>query len=435
MRSSQRVCSAVSTVGMACFDLISSLPIVDSLQMGSHMSLRSFAHIESALFILDYVVPDTSTSTRSLACPNLATSALDLGHFELFLSLQAFSRIGPTASPFGKAPLDFMLLIIGLAKADPSMSSRSSAHLDSALLALDRAAVGPSAPVRQPAHFGLSAPLLGLSRLGSVSSLPVVSSVSLGSPMFVHSFACSGLPALVLDYAHVEPMPLLRAMTRPGSSASTFGICSFQYAAAMPVLNALVLGSQTSVRSRARLDSAISVVDFAHTGPATLARSSARTGLSAFAMSLSRAGLSLFVLLSTHLELSIFIRSFNQLEPFLLAMVPGHTGLPTSTRSPACTGFAALVTGLCNIGSIFSPSVIDRSTLDSSLFTRSFARCDFRTSVLDHLRLGFVSLARGSVHVALSAFVSGLACQGFVSFLPVTDSATLGPLLLSRSFS
>ena len=435
MRSSQRVSSVVSPVGLACLDLVSSPPIVDSMQMGSCMSLRSFAHVDSALLISDHAIPGTSASIRSLARLSPATSTLDLGHFEPFLPPQARCRPDLAASVLGKAPLDFMVPIIELAKSEPSISLRSPARLDSALLALDCGAVGPSPFARQLVHLGSSASLLGLSRLGSVSSLPVVSSASFGSPLSPHSLARSGLLPSVLNYAHLEPTLLLQAMTQPGSSVSIYGVCSFQYAAAMPVLCQLTLGSQTLLRSFACLGLAISVVDFAHIGPSMFTRSSARTELSAFLTGLSRVGFSLLVILSTHPELSTFIKSFNHLEPSVLAMLLAHTGLPTSPRSHSCIGFAASAAGLCNSGSIFSPSVIDKSNLDSFLPTRSFAHCDFDTSVSDLLRPGPLSPVRAFLHVAPSAFVSGLACQGFVSLLPVTDSAHLGPLLLARSSS
>ena len=76
---------------------------------------------------------------------------------------------------------------------------------------------------------------------------------------------------------------------------------------------------------------------------------------------------------------------------------------------------------------------LDFGEIDSFISARSFGRSGFVLSSFDLAHLGFFLLTRGFAGVGLSLPMPGIARTEFVFFLPVTDKAYMGLLLLLRS--
>ena len=82
--------------------------------------------------------------------------------------------------------------------------------------------------------------------------------LTLGSFLFLRSFAHSGSALLVVDYLNPDSPLLPRSFTRYESSPPAHGKVSFGSVMSMSLLDFLSLGSFSSARSFARFESAVS---------------------------------------------------------------------------------------------------------------------------------------------------------------------------------
>lgn len=104
-------------------------------------------------------------------------------------------------------------------------------------------------------------------------------------------------------------------------------------------------------------------------------------------------------------------------------------------RNFAQVGFLLFLLGLSRAGFVFSLSVIDSTTLDFSMLPKSSGHPGLVLSVFNFADVELLLFVRSFICVELACSVVGLARIGSVYSLSVLDKTTLEPLLFVQSFS
>jgi hypothetical protein len=133
-----------------------------------------------------------------LGCGDFTLSVLDLLHLDFFLPLHSSAHLG------------FVILASECSSIDSLFPVRSFARSGSLLPVLFVNHLGSSLLPQSPARMDLAVSAPGVCRMGS-SSL-IFDAMHLESLISVRSFAQPELLVPVLDFAHIELIPLPRSM-------------------------------------------------------------------------------------------------------------------------------------------------------------------------------------------------------------------------------
>ena len=262
------------------------------------------------------------------------------------------------------------------------------------MLALDIVYVNSLVLAQSCTRLGSFLLLFSATRLGS--TLLILDRTSLDLALSVQSLTCLGLAASILQFASVGSFTSLRGFVQVGSFLSISGLTRPEPVFFLSVVAAVHLGFPLSPRSRACLGLAVPLVHAARLGSFPLVRNSVRTDPLMLMIGLCRLGFVSppLVVDSTHLGPSSPARSFVQLDLALL--------------------------------------VIDLVAPGLFLLTQSFGHIDLALFIFDATHLDFTSSVRQPAHLDFSASTVGLARTGFVSSLLVVDSAFPGPAVSIR---
>ena len=136
-----------------------------------------------------------------------------------------------------------------------------------------------------------------------------------------------------------------------------------------------------------------------------------------------------------HTELSVLVKSFARCESFLLVLDSAHVDLSMLAQDFTRLESAVLISGLSCTGPVFALPVIDSATLGFTLFLRSLSCSDLSPFVLDANRLGLLMFPKDFARLDLAISVLGSSRVGSVSLLSVIDCGNPGPSVSLQSYS
>ena len=286
-------------------------------ESGSAISVRSLAHLGFMLsamglcrvgflaLLLDFAQFDPSMLLHSFVCLGLPSPVPEFTHLSLPLSLQSFMCCGFAVFIFGVSELEPAVLVLDSVHLELPPSSRSPAWLGSSALLLAMADVGFLILLHNFGWADFSVPLVGVAWFEPPPSL--LDFAQLGFSASLRSFVCgesallslgmakSGSFLLLLDAFQIEPILFPQSPSCPELCVFTLDLCHVGFMlfvhshgrleSSILVLDFLVLGSSTPLRSYGcsdfatsifglgRMGFSISVLDFALAGFSMLARS------------------------------------------------------------------------------------------------------------------------------------------------------------------
>ena len=290
----------------------------------------------------------------------------------------------------------------------------------------------PMSP-QQFLQLGSAVSVFGCNRIGFLFKLSLTDSASTGPSSFARCFSQSDLSISPPDFAKLGLTLFLQTVARLEPCLLAFGVCKFDYAQSMSVVNYLVMGSPIPTRSLVCLGSSSFMSDYANPGPSSSLKSLGCIELSLFAIGVSWLGFFLLLFDTPTPEPSPSLRSFACSELPTSMLEISHCGSSTFLQSFARADSLALTTGVARLELISSPSVIESTALDSPSFVRSYVHLGSAVLVLDFLRLDFALSLRSVVRTGLSCFVWGLTRVGFLFSLPLVDYGCMDSPLLFRS--
>ena len=247
-------------------------------QSRSDLTLLARSFVTLGLVLL------TSSAVRLGA----ALLALDSSHFGSSALTQNMGRLGllplvfdflftePSTLTRGSNRLGSSAFLSGIARTALPAPTLDHVHMGSALPTRSLVCLGLVMPVPDSLHPDFPLPphghsrhgpivfLWGLSRLGFVFSLPVISSTNSGSAPPLRSLLRHGPAALTLDLLHLDPFLLSHSSGKPEAAASMFGISRCG-----PLVLALDSGLPDFLpppQSYARLELLLPVPDLLHMG-------------------------------------------------------------------------------------------------------------------------------------------------------------------------
>ena len=221
------------------------------------------------------------------------------------------------------------------------------------------------------------------------------------------------------------------------------------------VVNIVTLELPLLLRSTAKLGASMPAPKFAHAGPAMPSRSFAHLDAAVSTFGLSRPGPAMLVPAGATLESPTFLRSHSRMDAALpalglskpdssisprslahpglpaLALRPADLGLLASLQSSSRAEFLVLLVGLARLGPCLS--ALDRVTVESLPFTRSFARVELALLTLCASQPGSSPSLRSSSHSGAAALPWGTARTG--SCLLASDSGSTASIPSTRSLA
>ena len=409
--------------------------MTDSTYFGFFLSPRSLGRSGLFLLTLEGAYLGLFLSVHSLACLELVLSVLDSLHLGLPFSPQGFGQL---ASAFFTVGLSrpssvFVLSVIDTVHFGLSLLVRKFAQPESAVLPLDLLHLAFSMSVQGSAWQGFSVLIWGLSRVGLVSSLPLLDNTHLDSMSLMRSLGQLNLSLSALDFLRLGLFLLVRGYTRLGSAVSVLGMSRVDVS--LSLLDHTEPGSSLLLQASSHLALLLLVLDPLHLDLPPPMRSCIDLGLAILILGFTRVGsvFSLFVVSSALSEPLLFAKSiacfgFPTLVPDLL-----HLGLVLPVHSFSGVEFAMLLLGLSRAGSVFSPSLVDVTTLGSLPSARSMARLELLLSILKHQHIGFSLFTQSHTCFELIVPSSGSGNSG--SLLLVLDYVLLGLLPSTQSFA
>eukprot|EP00435_Cladocopium_sp_Y103_P024796 s154_g6.t1 len=408
--------------------------VTDSTYLGFFLSPRSLARSGFFLLTLECAHLGLFLSAHSLACLELVMSVLDSLHLGLPFSPQSFCQITSAFFTVGlsRSGSVFVLSVIDTVHFGFLLLVRKFARLESAVLPLDLLHLAFSMSVQGSAWQGFSVLIWGLSRVGLVSSLPMLDNTHLDSLSLMRSFAQLSLSLSVLDFLHLGPFLLVKGYTRLGSAVSVLGMSRVDVSLSLP--DYTEPGSSLFLQASSHLALLVLVLDLLHLDLPFSMRSCIDLGLATLILGLTRAGsvFSLFVVSSALSEPSLFAKSsacfgFPTLVPDLL-----HLGFFLPIHSFSGVEFTVLLFGLSRAGSISSPSLVDVTTLGSLPSAHSMLRLALLLSILDHQHVGFCLFLQSHTCFELIMPTFGIGNSG--SLVLVLDYVLPGLLPSTQSF-
>ena len=354
-----RLGSAVLVFGMACSGL--TIPPSDTISLGPTPLLQSIACLELLLSALDLLKLGLSLLVRSPAYIGLACSTLGLTRvssvFSLFavdtatsdfsLLIHGLGRPNSLAFILDFLHLDFFISMRSLVRCSSKMPAVGVLRLDLSPSVSDHCTSGPFLSSRSPAHFGLA--------------LPVFDLLHLGFPMSAQCFCWIGL------------------------ALSVFGKFSFGQSS-VSVMGRVMFDFSLSVRSSARFDSLLLILDFLHLELSLLLRNVICFSSSTSVCGLACCGLALLLSDFVNLGLSVFLQSMVWIDLALPLLDFLHLGFPSLARQSACFGSSFFAYGLSRFSSALL--LMDHANVDFFLSPHSSSRLGFIISVFNYASIG-----------------------------------------------
>ena len=472
-------------------------PILDTIQMESIAFAQSFACLDSASFALNVAAMDSSMSIQGFTQPASTTLIpginqlgsmyalflIDVTYLGSFLFVQSRVRPGPCMSPLGTAymgPLpsprsfarlgspafafsfpqvglslssqksarvefllfvyrfttfDFLLLIFDFAHSGLSVLSHGVAQLGLLLSMLDATYIDLLMPLQQLIHLGSAVSMFGLNRIDSLFVLPVADYACCGSSTFVRSFAQPGLTLSVPDSTKCGFSTSLQNVAQSELCSPAFGVCKFDYAQLMSVVNYVIMGSLVLLRSFAHIGSAASVLDLVKVGLALSLQGLGRAAPSMLTIGMARCDFSLSIFGAIPVESLPSLRSLACLESPVSAIFVGHPGSSMFLRSFSKADPMMLAPGIARLELVSLLPVMESTTLGSPSLVHGSTCCDSAVLVLDFLHLDFASSVRSMVCTGLAQLIFGLSRLGLLSSPSLISSSYLDFLVFLRSFA
>ena len=432
----------LSASGPARSDGFSSAP--DFADMDSALPTRSFLCPEPCASAPDSSLPGPSLMSRSISRPGF----LSAGDIRLDPFLPALdSAQGYTTSPRSFACPDAASSALGMSSLDSPSSLHTRTHLESFLPLARAAQLGPALSALDPgtgrapsprtlarsdlapflvdcAHTGATLSLQSLSQVGA--AVPVCGNCQLGSPLLLQSFAKLEPPMSVADFSACGTPMLVQSLVTPGFGSS--------------VLDAVVMGSPLLLRSLLYVGLGLSMVDIVLLGLPMALRAFSRAEVILFASGCQRMELSLSACDLCPVGLLLLIQNFAWLgfrtsaqthtRPDPLPSTMDHSHIP-SLSLRGCSQVGS-VTPACGFGRPgFLPSAPDSLHLGAAVPLQSAARVGLSTSVLSTASLEATSSTRRLFCLELmlspaGQFVQADGVWNVGESLPVTSAARPG---------
>ena len=383
-----------SIFGLSRAGSVFPLFLVDAATFSSLLSLQGHACMGSVAPALDLLRPDLSISTRSCGRVGSAASAFDFLRLDLALFLRSHSRLDPSPLIPGVTRFGFLASLFDGITLGSTLSLQSHAYLGPLSPVLDVAHMGLPTLARDPAWFDFFVSVFGCSRPGSVFSLSVIDTVTIGSSLSPHSSARFGSFVPTLDFVKIDSSILLRQFACVEPAVFLFGLSRLDLAFSLSLVDVATFDLLLSLRSLAYLDLALPVSDYGHFSSSMSARNFYRVEPSILVLGVSRPGLSPSMFELAHSELSVLVKSFARSDSFLFVLDSAHFDLSTFARDFTRLESAASVSGLSCTGPMFALPVIDCANLGFTPFLRSFSCSDLSPFVLDASRLGLLIFPR-----------------------------------------
>ncbi|CAK9064906.1 Peptidase S74 domain-containing protein (Fragment) [Durusdinium trenchii] len=288
------------------------------------------------------------TSLRSFARPGLVVPVVDFAHFGSLMLARGPTRLGLCLSASGFFMVGSCMSVIMHANVGPSLSLRTPPVIKPRRATQSHAtSFAYAEPVMFVAAFGHIG--FSLLKLGTDLLPPNKSDLRLSAP-------CSP----VLE-------DLLSAPPRRPHSYSRLGFSSLAFGAA-------VFGSILSVVNTGVFDK-LSVIGATRMASFTSARNLVRPEPVPPASGVSCIEFPPFVVDFGSFDSFPSVRSSARLDSAVLVLGLTHTGSSPFTRGYACLGFSSLVPGTTKLGSVgfYSASVLGYAHLGSSSLARSLA--------------------------------------------------------------
>lgn len=188
----------------------------------------------------------------------------------------------------------------------------------------------------------------------------------------------------------------------------TVGISRAGSVSSLPAIASCHLGSTSFARSLSQVGGHLLVLDFIRPGSSLLLRRFCHLDLTVFLIQTCDFGTSLLVLDFSRLESFVFSRSHACLDPFLPAFCTGDADFSPSLHSFGRLGLAALLAGILQVGSIYSLLVIDGVNIDFLLFVQSSSQIGSLISAPAAGHLGPLSSPHSPAHLGSAVFILSL---------------------------
>lgn len=219
------------------------------------------------------------------------------------ISLRSFLQVGSIASPFGlsRAGLVSLLSVIDGSHVESLLLVRSSSRFDFLLSVPDFLHMGSSIPVRTFVCLGSMVSTAGCARPELVFILLVIDDVNFDPLLLLRSLARMDSGLFMLDASDLGSSSLLKSSGQPDPLVLAFGCSCLDLPMLSPDVG--ILDSAMFPKSSGCLGSVPLMSDLGHIDSSMLLQSSVKLGLCAFIAGISRAAFvsSLSVVDVTHL--------------------------------------------------------------------------------------------------------------------------------------
>eukprot|EP00435_Cladocopium_sp_Y103_P006375 s4706_g2.t1 len=409
-----------------------SLSVVDTTRTESFPSLQSFSHIDSAIPVYDFQMVDSSTFSHDIAwfgftlpisglsCSGFVFVLLlvDCGHMGFLLPVRTFihpeslllvidfTRLEPFLPPQSVAQLDSFLLLLELARpgfvllaldcavSGSTTSLRSIACFDLLILLLEASTLGLLMFMQSYSHMGFRLPAIGLTRTGSVFALSLMGAIHVEPSSFIRSLARPDSCMLVLDFTKSDFLVSLRDVTHSGFTLSCFGLSRAGFIFALSLTDAAHMDLSLLAQSLTHIAFFTLTCDFSNVGLALFSKNLGRLSSTIFVMGMSCIASSLLILCSMQVGPPVLVQSFAHSALAVFACGFEHFEFFPLPRNFAQSESTLLVFGLTCVGFVSLLSLVDSYTMDLSMFVRGLVKFESVVSPFDFLHLGSSTFLR-----------------------------------------
>ena len=224
----------------------------------------TLAHLEPAL------------SLQSHARSGFSPSSADLFHSESPPIIRQSTCAGSNLLAFGKARLDFAPSAMDLLRLGSFLPTRSHGQTGLHSPALDFLNLDSMASARSSVRFVFAAPIVGLSRMGSISFLSAIDKVHPELPLPLRSLSRVESASSAFDFLRLGSPSPLRSYNRCGPAPPA--ICATRMSSSPSVLGLVHLDSSLSLHSHAYSEPLMSTFDLLHPGLSTSMQTSCHIG-------------------------------------------------------------------------------------------------------------------------------------------------------------
>ncbi len=402
IRQFLRVGPSLPVPGSSCTGFVFLLLVIDKVHYGSSLPVHSLGRLEPVLSVFDFLRIGFSMPLQCVTW---------LG---LVLLMMGISRADPVSS----------LSVTDSNCFDSLLLSRSLAHSESMMFSVDFSTLGPLSSLRSMARTGLTLLMCGGVRPGFL--LPALDAHCAGSPLPLHSFSCLELFPSSADLSDMGFVVSPRSFLQVGSIVPPFGLSRAGLVSLLSVIDCTHLESFLLVRSSSRFDFLLSVLDFLHIGSSLPVRSFACLGSTVSTPGRVRPEL-VFILLvidDVNFDPLVLLRSLARMDSGLFMLDASASGSSSLLKSSGQPDPPVLAFGCSYLDlPLLSPDV---GILDSAMFPKSPGCLGSVPLMSDRGHIDSSMLLQSSVKLGLLPFIAGISRAAFVSSLSVVDVNNLG---------